>query len=264
MSDNISYYTKKTIESWDEVAPMHDSRNKSLYVDVANNNFNNLNPDFDSLIDRFDVLNKSVIQVCCNNGIDLLSIRNKGAGHCVGIDGSKEFIDQANKLSKFAGQPDIEYCCSDIYALPEKYINSFDAVVITVGVFNWMPDLNRFLEVCSSLLVNGGHIICEEIHPILNMYEEGNPSYITNSYFRIKPFRDTDGLDYFCNKKYVAKENYWFPHSLSEILMSAISNKLQLKHFKEIPYNVGNYCSDLEFSDGNPPLGINLLWQKNE
>lgn len=262
MSERIDYYTKKTIESWDEVAHRHASINASLPVDVADPTFNNLNPDFDVLVDACGISNKSVVQVCCNNGIDLLSIKNKGAGRCVGIDGSKAFIDQAISLAKSAGQSDIEYCHSDIYELPDKYQNSFNVVIITVGVLGWMPDIYRFMEICSSLLMPGGNLLIEEIHPILNMYEEGNPSYINYSYFNTEPFIDSDGLDYFSYEKYDAKENYSFPHSLSDIFMSAIASNLRLEHVKELSYNVGNFCADLEFTENNPPLGINLSWQK--
>ncbi len=262
MPEKIEYYTKKTIKSWDEVAHRHASINASLPVDVADPNFNNLNPDFDALVDACGVSNKSVVQVCCNNGIDLLSIKNKGAWRCLGIDGSKAFIDQANSLANSAGQSNIEFCHSDIYKLPDKYRNSFDVVIITVGVLGWMPDLYRFMEICSSLLVLGGNLLMEEIHPILDMYEEGNPSYINYSYFNTEPFIDTDGLDYFSYEKYDAKENYSFPHSLSDIFMSAIASNLQLEHVRELSYNVGNFCADLEVSENNPPLGINLGWRK--
>lgn len=262
MSKSIEYYTKKTIESWDEAAPIHASINASLAVDVADRNFNNLNPDFDALVDACGVSNKSVVQVCCNNGIDLLSIKSKGAGRCLGIDGSKAFIDQAVTLAKAAGQSDMEFCHSDIYELPNKFQSAFDIAITTVGVLGWMPDINRFMEICSSLLVPGGHLLMEEIHPILDMYEEGNPSYIGYSYFKTEPFIDTHGLDYFSHQKYDAKENYSFPHSLSDIFMSAIASNLQLEHVKELSYNVGNFCADLELSEKNPPLGINISWRK--
>ncbi len=262
MAKSIDYYTKKTIESWDEAASIHASINTSLPVDVADPKFNNLNPDFDALVDACGVSNKTVVQICCNNAIDLLSIKNKGAGYCLGIDGSMAFIDQAVSLAKSAGRSDLEFCHSDIYELPDIYQNSFDVALITVGVLGWMPDLYRFFEICSSLLVTGGNLLIEDIHPILDMYEEGSPSYIAYSYFNTEPFKDTDGLDYFSYGKYDAKENYSFPHTLSDIFMSAIANNLQLEHVKELSYNVGNFCADLESGKSNPTLGINLSWRK--
>ncbi len=189
-------------------------------------------------------------------------LRNKGAGRCLGIDGSRAFIDQAISLAKSAGHPDIEFCCSDIHELPDKYRSSFDAVIIIVGVLGWMPDINRFMETCSSLLVPSGSLLMEELHPILGMYKEGDPSFINYSYFYTEPFRDTNGLDYFTYEKYDAIENFSFHHSLVNIFMSAIANNLQLEHVKELNYNVGNFCADLEFSKTNPPLGINLGWRK--
>ncbi|MGR6873021.1 class I SAM-dependent methyltransferase [Pseudomonas sp. HK3] len=261
-SKNISEYTQKTIESWNEAAPIHAAINQSLCLDVTDKTFNNLNTDFNRLVDEIGVSDKSIVQVCCNNGIDLFSIKNKGAGRCLGIDGSKVFVDQAIELSNAAGYSDIEFCCSDIYTLPEKYQASFDVLIITVGVLNWMPDIPRFMEICASLLVPNGYLLLEEIHPILCMYEEGSPSYIDSSYFHHEPFIGTEGLDYFSHKKYDGKENFWFPHSLADIFMSAIASHLQLKNFKELPYNIGNFCADLELIDHNPPLGINVCWQK--
>jgi len=211
MTEQTDYYTKKNIASWDEAAPIHESINSTLSDDVKRKNYNNLNPDFNELVDSYSIENKSVIHVCCNNGIDLISVKNKGAGR---------------------------------------------------GVLGWMPDVNKFLGICSSLLAPGGCLLMEDLHPVLGMYEEGNPSYLDSSYFHSEPYRDANGLDYFTYEKYDGKENFWFHHTLEKILMSAISNDLQLEHIKELKYNIGNFCADLESSDKNPPLGINLAWRK--
>ena len=262
MTKETDYYTKRNIASWDEVASIHESINAKLSDDVKCESYNNLNPDFNELIDSYSVKNKSVIQVCCNNGIDLISIKKKGAGHCVGVDGSSAFIEQANMLSKSSGESNIEFFSSDIYDLPAHH-ESYDIVLITVGVLGWMPDINKFMGTCSSLLAPAGCLLLEDLHPILGMYEEGSPSFIDSSYFNVEPYRDTDGLDYFTYEKYDAKENFWFHHSLEKILMSAISYDLTLEHIRELNYNIGNFCADLETAVNNPPLGINLAWRKN-
>ncbi len=262
MPHNIDYYTHRTMASWEEAAPRHAQLHSSLATDVTHAAFNNLNPDFNALIERFGVTDKSVVQVCCNNGIDLLSIKNKGAGRCLGIDGSATFIRQAISLSQAAGHADMEFCHSDIYHLPNHYQNAFELAVITVGVLNWMPDLPRFIAICSSLLASGGYLLLEEIHPVLNMYQQAQPSHIGYSYFNNEPLRSTDGLDYFTHEKYEAKEHYFFHHTLADILMAALGSQLQLVLAKELPYNVGNYCADLQGSTHQPPMGINLVWRK--
>ena len=261
-SDSPDFYTTKNIASWNEAALRHAAINATLHDQVRNPTFNNLHPDFEALIDTYSVNNKSVVQVCCNNGIDLLSIKNKGAGRCVGIDGAQAFIDQAISLAQAASRPDIEFCHSDIYQLPSEYQNSFDVAIVTVGVLNWMPDLLQFMKVCASLLVPNGVLLMEELHPILGMYEEGQPSFMAHSYFNVKPVKNSDGLDYFTHEKYAGREHYSFHHSLADILMSAAACHLQLLHIKELPYNVGNFCADLELSPNNPPLAINLGWRK--
>lgn len=262
MSHDTEFYTEQTIASWDEAADIHSNINFDLLEQVSHASYNHLNPVFNTLIDDYGVKNKSIAQVCCNNGIDLISIKNKGAERCVGIDGSAEFIKQANILSQAANHQDIEYLCSDIYSVPNEYHLKFDLVFITVGVLYWMPDINRFLSVCSQLLKTGGHLLIEEIHPIVNMYEEGAPSYIQNSYFENTPCKDESGLDYFTNQTYKGKPNYWFSHKLSDILNGALATNLSLKRFDELSYNTGNYCADLETIDSNPPLTMHLVFEK--
>ena len=260
--ENKKSYTEKNIEAWDEAAPRHATINHTLEKDVVSDTYNNLNPDFNRLVDAVGVVDKSVVQICCNNGIDLLSVKKKGAGNCLGIDGSQAFIEQARTLAAAAGHRDIQHIHTNIYDLPDSYNEAFDVAIITVGVLSWMPELENFIRICASLIKNGGHLLVEELHPILGMYEEGSPSYIDASYFNTEPYIDSNGLDYFTYEKYDAKENYSFHHSVSDILMAAVSSHLQLTHIKELPYNVGNFCADLEFVDNNPPLGINFAWQK--
>jgi SAM-dependent methyltransferase len=262
MEKTTEFYTQQTISSWDEAASIHKKINFDLATKINNPSYSNLDSNLNSLFDNQNVANKSVAQVCCNNGVDLISVKNKGAGRCVGIDGSTEFIKQANELSKIAGHNDMEFICSDIYALPNEYHKQFDLVFITVGVLYWMPDLIKFLNVCSALLKQGGHLLIEEIHPITNMYEEGDPSFLKYSYFDKTPYKDETGLDYFTNQTYKAKANYWFNHTLSDIFSGALSADLVLEHFKELPDNLGNVCEDLEMLQYNPPLSMNLVYVK--
>jgi len=262
MEDKIAHFTQQTIASWNEAAARHEAINQSLFDSVKRKTFNNLNPDFNKLIDSISIKNKDVVQVCCNNGIDLISVKNKGAGSCLGIDGSEAFIAQAKELSVATRHSDIEFLCSDIYALTDEFQSKFDVLIVTVGVIYWMPDLNHFMKICAGLLKPNGQIVMEEMHPILGMYEEGNPSYAATSYFEKEPFKDETGLDYFTYENYEGKPNYWFQHTVSDLITAAIKAELTLVHFKELSYNIGNYCADLEKENANPPLGMNIMWVK--
>jgi len=65
------------------------------------------------------VENKNVIQLCCNNGREILSVKNLGTGRCVGVDQSEAFLEQTNELAT-AGNIECEFIQSDVYELPEN------------------------------------------------------------------------------------------------------------------------------------------------
>ncbi|WP_020408311.1 class I SAM-dependent methyltransferase [Hahella ganghwensis] len=261
--DSLLRYTRQNLASWDEAAPLHARINRHLLQEVQNAHYSNLDTHLTRLLlETIDIKGKSCIQICCNNGIDLISLKKKGAGYCLGIDGSQQFIDKAQTLSAAANLKAIEFQCHNIYELPETFLCQFDIALITVGVLNWMPDLPHFMKNCASVLKKGGQLVVEEIHPILSMYVEDETSYIGASYFDKKPFEDENGLDYFNHVKYKAKKNYWFHHTMSDILMAAINVGLHLTYIEELPENIGNYCADLEHTEHNPPLGFVANWSK--
>ncbi|MCQ3828601.1 class I SAM-dependent methyltransferase [Microbulbifer elongatus] len=256
------FYTEQTLKSWDQAAEIHHRRNPGLADQTKAPDFNALHEEFNRLVDARLVADSSVAQICCNNGKDLLSIKNKGAGYCLGIDGSSKFIEQARALANHPHYSDVNFETHNVYEIPEHHHGKFDIVAITVGVLNWMPDLANFFTVCSRLLKPGGFMLMEEMHPVLNMYEEGNPSYIAYSYFNREAQIDTHGLDYFSGEKYDAEPNYYFQHTLSDILSAAIAGGLQLQTFEESRSNIGNYCGDLASSPLSPPMAFIASWKR--
>lgn len=262
MEQKIRFYTEQTLKCWDQAAAVHERRNPELINLVSKSGYNGLEPDFDRIVDSQDLAGKSVIQVCCNNGKDLISIKNKGAGYCLGVDGSEAFIEQARALANASPHSDMQFDHHNIYTLPESYNNSFDFAVVTVGVLTWMPNITEFFSIVSALLKPGGTLLMEEIHPVLNMYAEGTPSSLEYSYFDRSAQREEGGLDYFTGEKYESTENYCFQHTLSDILMAAISADFSLRHIEELSANVGNYCADLEKDSANPPLAFIATWKK--
>ena len=104
----------------------------------------------------------------------------------------------------------------------------------------------------------------EDMHPVLFMYEE-NPqtgsSAIEYSYFTDEVWEETTGLDYYGDETYDARPSYSFMHRLDEILMAGIDNGLQLKSFRELDYDISNFCSDLEHSANKPPLGFVMVME---
>lgn len=262
MKEEIKKLTEQTLKSWDQAAEIHQKRNPGLLKRAAQPDFNALETDFNRLVDSQNLEGASVVQICCNNGKDLLSIKNKGAGYCLGIDGSGSFIAQAKELSQSPHYCNVAFEQHNVYAIPEHYFGRFDFAVITVGVLNWMPDVTEFFRICSRLLKPTGMLLMEELHPVLNMYREGSLSHLAHSYFDRTAQSDTEGLDYFSGEKYDAEVSYYFQHTLGDILTAAIASNLVLQTFEELSSNIGNCCGDLVHSPHNPPMAFTASWKK--
>lgn len=265
-ADERRRYTAANREAWDEAAPLHAKVNQTALLEkFARPGYNDLDEHCVARLEEIGVAGKSVAQVCCNNGRDLLSVRNMGAGRCVGFDASEAFLEQARELARAAGHEDVEFIAGDAYDIPTRHTDTYDLVVTTIGVLGWMPDLPAFFRVLAGLIEPGGHLFMEEMHPVLLMYEpgrDGAPSYLAHSYFKTDPFVETTGLDYFTGGTYESKPSYGFPHPLSEIVMCAIDAGLVLQHFAELGYDISLFCADLEHAAVKPPLGMTLVWKK--
>jgi len=252
--------------AWDEAAPAHAKANKARLLEQFSTP-GSCTLD-DHCLDRLKEIGfagKSIAQLGCNNGRELLSLKNLGAGRCVGFDASAAFIAQARELAAVATQTDVTFVTTDIYMIPTEHTDPFDIVMSTIGVLGWMPDIDGFFDVAARLTRAGGHLFVEEMHPVLLMYEPGEgkgASYLKYSYFRQEPWVEKNGLDYYTGTTYESKPNYAFPHTLSDIVMGAIGAGFTLRHFAELDFDISLFCSDLEQHEAKPPLGMTMVWQK--
>jgi ubiquinone/menaquinone biosynthesis C-methylase UbiE len=210
------------------------------------------------------VAGKDVVQLCCNNGRELLSVKNLGAGACVGFDSAEGFIEQAHELAAASGLA-CEFVCTDVYDIPADYDSSFDLVTITIGVLSWMPDLPDFLAVAARLLRPGGALFIYEQHPILDMIEPGKadePVAWDYSYFRREPFVDLDGLDYYGGETYQSKPLTSFHHRLSEVIMAGLASGLAVEHIEELAGHISNCWYNVERQGPELPMSYTLVLRK--
>jgi SAM-dependent methyltransferase len=260
-------YVTANRDAWDEVAPRHAARNQARLIELFRaGGYNHLEDVAQDMIRQTGIAGKSVVQVCCNNGIDLLSVKNMGAGRCLGIDQATAFLGQARELAQAAGTADdVTFIEANVYALPAALSQSFEVALTTIGVVYWMPDLGAFFRAVAALIKPGGWWVMEETHPIVQMYEEdpaGGPSQLTHSYFRTEPLEWTDGLDYFDGKRYDSAPCYSFMHKLSDIVNAGLAAGLTLQRMEEIDHDISCQCADLADARANPPQGVYLLWRK--
>lgn len=259
-------YTDANREAWDEAAPVHENANQARLLEAFSKpGYSTLDTHCLDRLEEIGIQGKSIAHICCNNGRELLSLKNLGAGRCVGFDASPAFIAQARALANASGHSDVAFVITDVYDIPPEHAGPYDIVVITIGVFGWMPDLTGFIQVLARLTRPGGHLFIEETHPVLLMYEQGEdgaPSYLKHSYFKQEPWVETSGLDYYQGTKYPSKPNYSFQHTLADIMMAAVEVGFVLRHFAELGFNISNFCADLEHTQANPPMGMTMVWQK--
>jgi ubiquinone/menaquinone biosynthesis C-methylase UbiE len=259
-------FTDANREAWEEAAPVHAKSNQArLLKAFSQPGYNTLDRHCLDRLNEIGVEGKSIAHVCCNNGRELLSLKNMGAGKCVGFDASVAFIEQARELADVSGHTDVNFVVTDVYDIAKAHAGPFDIVIITIGVFGWMPDLTGFLKVLARLTRAGGHLFIEETHPVLMMYEEGEggaPAYLKYSYFKQEPWVETSGLDYYQGIKRPSKPNYSFQHTLADIVMAAIGVGFSLEHFAEFGYDISGFCADLEHAQAKPPMGMTMTWKK--
>jgi len=206
---------------------------------------------------------RSVVQICCNNGREILSVKNLGAGRCLGIDQSAAFLAQAEELAAAGGGIDCAFHCGNVYELPAAFDRSFDIALVTIGVFGWMPDLYRFFAMAARLRCPGGRLVAYEDHPILNMFPEAGPGPAESSYFDRGPWVSNDGLDYYGHAAYRASPCYWTAHKLSDVLTAAIRNGLAIEEIEELSHNVGCWEA-YENQPAQLPLSYLLVARKQE
>lgn len=270
MKEDIREYTKQNKEAWNEVMPRHRAASKEKldrlfakpgYICQKDRNLM-------QVLEKVNIQGKDIIHLCCNNGSELLSLKNMGAGRCVGVDISEEAIREAQERAAQC-EIDCRFICSDVYDIAEDLSNSFDIVHLTAGCIGWIPDLNRFFKIISNLLRENGVVLIHEIHPfseILPFDERDieNRLQIIEPYFRDEPIVENSGLDYVGGTDYVAKTHYWFVHTISAIIMALRDHDFTIRHFSEHTEDVSAGHKKQEELDAKIPLSFILVGKKNK
>ncbi|WP_432219169.1 class I SAM-dependent methyltransferase [Pseudomonas kribbensis] len=235
---------KNAIESnrqaWNDSARHHQASPEwqALLSEVTQTGFSCLDETLSGLLDQVGVDGKDVVQLCCNNGRESLSLFALGARSVVGVDQSSAFLEQARVLNGRSPHQ-AEFIEADIHHLPESLRNRFDVALITIGVLNWMPDIGEFFRHVASTLKPGGKLVIYETHPFLEMVDPDaeDPFRLATSYFRQDPFVQQEPIVYVGKVEQQVAPSYWFVHNLGAIFTAALDAGLNIAHFKEYPHS---------------------------
>jgi SAM-dependent methyltransferase len=267
MQPEYKKYTESNRRAWNEVMPRHQQAAKQKW-DAAF-----LQPGYVCMKDeelrwlrQVGVENKAVAHLCCNNGVELLSLKNLGAGECTGFDISDEAIQEAQERAA-RSNIDCQFVCSDVYEIGPEYEDRFDLVYISVGALGWIPDLDLFFAKAAALLRPGGRVFIHEIHPFADLLplDDGRADLlrIVEPYFRPEPFIEYGSLDYVGGSEYTSDiPQYWFLHTLSDILMGLVNSHLAIEQFSEQPDAVSPQHKVIEKLQAGVPLSYILTAKK--
>ena len=265
----ICFYTSQNKEAWNEVMPKHQASAKEKWDQAfLTHGYSCIKDEnFMLVLERINVANKDIIHLCCNNGIELMSLKNMGAGRCVGIDISDLAIAEAQERASKC-KIDCEFICSDVYDMPKNLNNSFDIVLLTAGCVGWIPDLQGFFKIISHLLRENGIVVIHEIHPFSETlpFDSAvieNRLQIIEPYFRDEPIVENTSLDYVGRTDYIAKTQYWFVHTISSLIMALINNGLRIEYFSEHAQDISSGHKKQEILNASIPLSYILLGRKN-
>ena len=261
-----NFYTEANRAAWDASAPLHGSGAswQTLLEAAAKPDFSVLDDCLTQTLIELDVHGKSAVQVGCNNGRELLSLKSLGALPALGIDQSREFLGQAEQLARIADS-NCQFLCANIYELPEDTAKHFALGLITIGVLGWMPDLPEFFARVAGLLAVDAPLVIYETHPFLEMFDPNAAQAFTpaTSYFTKEPFVSEAAITYDGTNGGITPSSYWFVHTMGEILTACTRAGLILERLTEHPHSNREVEYDqYERHEPQLPLSFTLVARK--
>jgi len=186
-----------------------------------------------------DVAGKKVLHTQCHFGQDSLSLQRMGA-QVTAVDFSSAAIDKAKALNKQLGL-NADFVCCNIYDLDKHVNEEFDLVFASYGVIAWLPDLSTWAKQISQRLRKGGEFLLVDFHPLLYMFD-WDKDELRYQYFNSgQPEYDTEEGTYADKNADIKMEEYFWTHSLSELMQSLMENQMEILSYKEYdysPYNI--------------------------
>lgn len=262
-------YTESNRQAWNEVTPLHQKAAKAKWDSAFMRPGFSCLPDREvQILSRIGIAGKNVAHLCCNNGRELMSLKNLGAATCIGFDIADEAIKEATERAKLC-RIDCRFVRGDVYDIGPEYDTQFDLVYLTTGGLGWLPDLGRFFARAAALLRPNGCVFIHDMHPFVEMLSEnglagGEPVRIAGPYFKPDPYIDYGGLDYVDGAAYTSSAaQYWFVHTLSSILTGLIDNHLIVEHFAEYPTATSPHLECFEKLDAGLPLSYTLVARRS-
>jgi SAM-dependent methyltransferase len=173
----------------------------------------------------------SLLHLQCHFGQDTLSWARRGA-LVSGVDLSERAVQTAIELAAELGIPARFHAANVLEYQPDR---SYDRVYTSYGVLGWLPDLKPWARLVASALKPGGRFVLVEFHPLLLMhcFSSGELRY---EYFHQGSFETVKG-SYADIEDQTERGEYFWSHSLADVIGSLLEQGLRLEQFQEIDWS---------------------------
>ncbi len=200
-------------------------------------------PTFLSDVVRFDlprlgdIGGLDAVHLQCHIGTDTISLARLGA-RVTGVDLSEPALVEARKLAEAAGT-DATFVQSELYSAPDALGEGrFDLVFTGIGALCWLPDIDRWARVVSSLLRPGGRLHIREGHPVIWSLADARPDGLL--VLDLPYFEQRDPVVWDEDGTYVATETLFtknitheWNHGLGEIVTALLGHGMQITRLEE-------------------------------
>jgi SAM-dependent methyltransferase len=180
------------------------------------------------------VREKSILHLQCHFGLDTLSLARLGAV-VTGVDFSDASIAVARSLANELKIP-AKFVCCNVLELPDHLDDTFDVVFTSFGVLGWLPDLEEWASVIRDYLKPDGFLyVLEFDRHFIQLNDQGEITY--NYFFSDQPDQDVTSTTYADGARHAPHTEYWWNHSMSDIVSAVLKAGLQITLFHEFPYS---------------------------
>ncbi|GAB3229409.1 class I SAM-dependent methyltransferase [Glycomyces halotolerans] len=202
-----------------------------------------------------DVTGKRLLHLQCHMGQDTLSWARRGATRVVGLDFSEPAVAVARNLAAELGLgPErAEFVVSDVYraagAVPDA---DYDIVYTSIGVLDWLPDVQRWAEVAASLVAPGGFLYIAEFHPFLHALDWETGTRVVDDYFSAEPYIAEEPGTYAADAPHtVHNRSFERKHTLGDIVSAVAAAGLRIEFLHEFERTVfQSFGADRRGADG--------------
>ncbi|MCR9289230.1 MAG: methyltransferase domain-containing protein [Bacteroidetes bacterium] len=230
MSNYNTYFeTNKAL--WDAKTPLH-LKSKMYDLEAFKSGKNMLEPIVLEGIGG-EVEGKTILHLQCHFGQDSMSFSRMGA-KVIGIDLSPEGIRTAKELNKELNL-NAQFVVSNVYDLKDNLEGQFDIVFTSYGAITWLPDLNKWASIINHFLKPGGTFYIAEFHPVFYTFNFENWQ-IEYPYFNTQVFEEEEVGTYADRDAPIQLKEYFWCHSLEEVIQPLLNEGLQLTQIKEYDY----------------------------